>query len=112
MCRSFSETCSFIAWMRPDCPRAFSTWRTRTVDTARSLQRLAASESRYRALMEHANDAILILDPTAKILEVNRQAERLLGARREELVGRSYDEFVVSDERAESARRQEELRAE
>jgi len=83
-----------------------------TVALGQSLKRLAASESRYRALMEHANDAILILDPTAKILEVNRQAERLLGARREELVGRSYDDFVVPDEEAESARRQEELRAE
>jgi two-component system cell cycle sensor histidine kinase/response regulator CckA len=83
-----------------------------TVALGQSLKRLASSESRYRALMEHANDAILILDPAAKILEVNRQAERLLGARREEIVGRSYDEFVVPDEQAESARRQEELRAE
>ncbi len=83
-----------------------------TVALGQSLKRLAASESRYRALMEHANDAILILDPTTKIIEVNRQAERLLGARREALVGRSYDELVVPDEQAESARRREELRAE
>ncbi|HYU41524.1 MAG TPA: PAS domain S-box protein, partial [Vicinamibacteria bacterium] len=83
-----------------------------TVALGQSLERLASSESRYRALMEQANDAILILDPTAKILEVNRQAERLLGARREQLIGRSYDDFVVPDEQAESARQQEELRAE
>ncbi|PYQ50625.1 MAG: hypothetical protein DMF78_15225 [Acidobacteria bacterium] len=80
-----------------------------TVALGQSLKRLAASESRYRALMEHANDAILILDPAARVLEVNRETERLLARRRAEIVGRHYDEFVVPDEQADSERRQEQL---
>jgi hypothetical protein len=74
-----------------------------------SLKRLAASEGRYRALMEHANDAILILDPMARVVEVNRETERLLGRPREEIVGHHYDEFVDPGEQADSARRQGEL---
>jgi two-component system cell cycle sensor histidine kinase/response regulator CckA len=80
-----------------------------SVALAQSLKRLAESEGRHRALMEHADDAILILDPTAKVLEVNRQTERLLGRRREEIVGHNYDEFVDPDEQADSARRRVEL---
>ena len=72
-----------------------------TVALGQSLKRLAASEARYRALMEHANDAILILDATAKVLEVNRETERLLGRPREEIVGRRLDDFVVPDEQAD-----------
>ncbi len=70
---------------------------------------LAASESRHRALMEQANDAILILDVPHRVLEVNHEAERLLGLPREQILGRHYDEFVVEEERVDSARRQREL---
>ena len=37
--------------------------------------------------MEHANDAILLLDPDSVIVEANRQAEVLLGRPREQIVG-------------------------
>ncbi|HEY8148204.1 MAG TPA: PAS domain S-box protein [Vicinamibacteria bacterium] len=75
-----------------------------TVALGQSLERLEASEGRYGALMEHANDAILILDPTARVVEVNRETERLLGRPRAEILGRHYDDFVVPDEQADSAR--------
>jgi two-component system, cell cycle sensor histidine kinase and response regulator CckA len=75
-----------------------------TVALGQSLKRLATSEGRYGALMEHASDAILILDPTARVVEVNRETERLLGRPRAEIVGRHYDEFVVPDEQADSVR--------
>lgn len=80
-----------------------------TVALGQSLTRLAASESRLRALMEQANDTILILDPARQILEANREAERLLGRPREQIVGRCYDEFVVHEEREGFARRREAL---
>ncbi len=80
-----------------------------TVALGQSVKRLAVSEARYRALMEHANDAILILDPTARVVEANRETERLLGRPRAEIVGRHYDEFVVPDEQAHSARMQVQL---
>jgi len=75
-----------------------------TVALGQSLKRLEASEGRYGALMEHASDAILILDPTARVVEVNRETERLLGRPRAEILGRHYDDFVVPDEQADSAR--------
>jgi two-component system cell cycle sensor histidine kinase/response regulator CckA len=62
------------------------------------------SEDHYRALIEGASDAILILDPAHRILEVNRAAERLLDRPRTELVGGGYDDFVVPEERESSAR--------
>ena len=65
--------------------------------------------ARYRALMEQANDAILILDLSGRILEANRESERLFGRARAQIVGRNYDEFVVPDEREDSARRRAQL---
>jgi PAS domain S-box-containing protein len=61
--------------------------------------------ARYRALMEQANDAILILDLAGTILEANRESERLFGSPRARIVGRNYDDFVVPEERADAANR-------
>ncbi len=80
-----------------------------TVALGQSLSRAAASEGRYRALMEQANDAILILELGHRVLEANLRAEQMLGRPRPEIVGRYYDEFVIPDEQADSARRQEQL---
>jgi two-component system, cell cycle sensor histidine kinase and response regulator CckA len=75
-----------------------------TVALGQSLKRLAESEERYRALMEGASDAILILDESHHVLQTNRAAEGLLGRPRSDLVGRSYDDLVVPEEREDSAR--------
>jgi two-component system, cell cycle sensor histidine kinase and response regulator CckA len=80
-----------------------------TVALGQSLNRLAASEERYRALMEQANDAILVLDAEQRILEANRAALHLLGRPRGEIVGRHYDDFVAPEEREESRRSGESL---
>jgi hypothetical protein len=66
-----------------------------TIAVGQSLFRGAASEARYRTLMEQANDAILLLDERG-IVEANQQAEALLGRPRRAMVGRRYEEFVVS----------------
>src|SRR5438552_7156203 len=83
-----------------------------TAALEQSLKRLAESEGRYRALTEHANDAILVLDPATRVVEANRAAERLLGRPRAEIVGRSYFDFVAPEDRDDSLRRRGELRAE
>ena len=45
-------------------------------------------EERYRFLFENSHDAIFIADlKTHRILEANRQAERLMGYSREEIIG-------------------------
>lgn len=55
----------------------------------RSEQALAASEERYRALIEHAPDAIVIIDAAhGRFIEANPQAERLYGLDRATLLTR------------------------
>jgi two-component system, cell cycle sensor histidine kinase and response regulator CckA len=44
------------------------------------------SEEKYRALIEHASDAIIITDSKGNFLEVNKKAEDLLGYTSKELV--------------------------
>ncbi len=56
---------------------------------AESESRLRASEERYRSLVEHAPDAIVVFDARAdRFIEVNEQAVRLYGLSREELLRR------------------------
>jgi PAS domain S-box-containing protein len=76
-----------------------------TVALGQSLSRLAASEERYRLLMEQAQDAILFLDASQRILTANRQAERLLLRPQHQIEGRSFTEFVAppAGEREEAA---------
>ncbi len=85
------------AWL--SFARALAVQFGQTVTLGQSLSRGAASEARYRSLMERANDSILLLDSQRTILEANRQAEELLGRPREEITGRSYDELVALAER-------------
>ncbi|PYQ43788.1 MAG: hybrid sensor histidine kinase/response regulator [Acidobacteria bacterium] len=70
-----------------------------TIAVGQSLFRGAASEARYRTLMEHANDAILLVDNDG-VIEANGQAEVLLGRPRAAIVGHRYDEFVSPAQRS------------
>ncbi|HEB29698.1 MAG TPA: PAS domain S-box protein [Spirochaetes bacterium] len=62
--------------------------------------RLNKSESKYRALMENAGDAILLLKPMGEltILEANKETEKLLGYSSEELTGMTYPQLIPPDE--------------
>jgi two-component system cell cycle sensor histidine kinase/response regulator CckA len=82
--------------------------RTQAAQMEQTLQATA----RYRALMEQANDAILIMDLSGRILEANREAERLFGRSRAQITGRNYDDFVVPEEREDSARHRARLSSE
>ncbi|MEZ4706298.1 MAG: PAS domain S-box protein [Caldilineaceae bacterium] len=62
---------------------------------------LRASESRFRALVEHAADAVFLHGPRGVILDVNQQACWNLGYNRDELLGMSpidYDIEITVDE--------------
>lgn len=52
------------------------------------------AERRFRALMESAPDAILISSRAGRILMANRQSEALLGCPREQIIGRSIEDFM------------------
>ena len=60
---------------------------------------LRASEERYRALFENANDAVCVLDVDGAFASINRAGERMSGYSREEIVGLNVDSLVVPEHR-------------
>lgn len=67
--------------------------RAESVIAARERE-LSASESRFRALLEHAPEAVFVADGDGEITMVNVACGRLLGYSRGELVGRSLGELL------------------
>jgi PAS domain S-box-containing protein len=58
-------------------------------------KRIEEHQSRFRALFEAAQDAVLIADDNRHYVEVNPAAGELLGLPIKQIVGRSVDEFVA-----------------
>ncbi len=53
-------------------------------------KRISESEAKYRSLMEHANDAILLVDSeSVQIVQANQMASALTGYSQKELIGKS-----------------------
>jgi PAS domain S-box-containing protein len=66
---------------------------------------LRENRARYRALFEEAPDAIYLHDLDGTFLDGNREAERLLGVSRDELIGRNFEEIgLLPGDQAENAR--------
>jgi diguanylate cyclase (GGDEF)-like protein/PAS domain S-box-containing protein len=55
---------------------------------------LWGSEHKFRALLESAPDAMVIVNGHGHIAIVNEQAERLFGYRRQELIGKGISELI------------------
>ncbi len=65
---------------------------------------LQESETKYRALMQEAGEAILLADlDTRRIIEVNEQAEKLTAVPRDALRGRTLADVVPVEEFADAA---------
>jgi PAS domain S-box-containing protein len=58
---------------------------------------LRASDARFRALVESAPDAVVVVDADGRIVLMNAQTSSLLGYRTEELVGRSVEVVIPED---------------
>src|SRR5260221_14335442 len=71
----------------------------------RVVTQLAASERRYRTLMENAHDAISIVTPEGVILEANHRLEDLVGRSREEMIGRNFAQFLPADTAGKTGQR-------
>ena len=55
-------------------------------------ERLAESEKRFRLLFEHAPDAYYLTDLEGRFVDANAAAERMVGFRKEELLGKTFFE--------------------
>jgi len=62
---------------------------------------VAASEERFRALVQSAPDAVVVIDPLGDVSLINDQAVALLGYEPSELVGRNMNTVVPNELRNE-----------
>ncbi|MFH1568895.1 MAG: PAS domain S-box protein [Gemmatimonadota bacterium] len=58
---------------------------------------LRQSEERFRSLFQTVGSVIILLSPEARILEWNGEAERLIGWRREEVLGKDYLRMCIAE---------------
>ncbi len=71
--------------------------RKQTPDAEDELTELTQARDRYRAAFETANDAIVIVDDDARIIDANPEAGALYGFDREELLGQPLHRFFPDD---------------
>lgn len=64
-------------------------------------QRLRASEARWRAIVDSAVDAIIVIDAGGRVEAFNPAAERLFGYREEEAIGQNVSMLMPSPHREE-----------
>ena len=62
-------------------------------------QELRAGEARFRALIEHSNDNIVLFDLEGKIEFCSNSVERVLGYHPDELLGRHFFDLLHPDDR-------------
>jgi PAS domain S-box-containing protein len=69
-----------------------------------AMAELRASEQQFRALLESAPDAVLIVDADGQILLVNEQTEELFGYPRAELLGKPIETLMPERDRESHVR--------
>lgn len=82
---------------------------TDITDRKMAEEKLQRSEKTYRALFEHANDAIFLMTLEGEHLTANQQAADMLGYEREELVGMTFRDNVVVSEYPDAENRKNAL---
>ncbi|MEM3608818.1 MAG: PAS domain S-box protein [Candidatus Bathyarchaeia archaeon] len=64
-------------------------------DRKRMEEALKESENKYRTLFESANDSLILLDTSGRIVDVNKRAGEVFGGSKEELLGKHFTEVNV-----------------
>ncbi|WP_207761466.1 GAF domain-containing sensor histidine kinase [Leptospira perolatii] len=67
------------------------------IERKRSEDSRNQSEAKYRTLVEQASDAIFLITDDNSIAEVNLSGSKLLGYKKEELLGRKFSELFSSE---------------
>ncbi len=70
----------------------------------RAGERLAASEARYRSLVENLNDVVYVHDLDGVIQEINEAGVRISGYSREQLIGMRVCDFLGPEDLRQAAR--------
>ncbi len=65
------------------------------VERSRAEERLRESEEKFRSMFENANDAMIHLDGSGRILEVNRKAEEVFGGSKKEVLGKHFTKIGI-----------------
>jgi CheY-like chemotaxis protein len=81
---SQSDILTPIEWMAFAKPLGIQLGQA--IALGRALTQIKSSETRYRTLMENANDGQFVIDPNGTILEVNQRAIELMKCSKQELV--------------------------
>jgi PAS domain S-box-containing protein len=74
--------------------RAMGNQVVQSLELARSVARLTASEQRYRTLLDTASDLIAVLSSEGIVREVNQRWVELTGLSQEQLIGRHIRQFA------------------
>jgi len=77
----------------------------------RAEERLRASESKYRTLVEQASDGIFVADQQGNYVEVNSKACAMLGYTRDELLNLNLRDLIPEEDRIASPLRLDEVYA-
>jgi PAS domain S-box-containing protein len=82
--------------------RAMGNQVVQSLELARSVARLTASDQRYRTLLERATDFIAVLTPDGIVREMNHRWVEFTGLPREQLIGRHVRDFAPSGKEEET----------
>jgi len=75
-----------------------NTVQERTSELVKAMDRLGASENRFRSLVQNSSDIITILDASGKILYESPSFYRIFGYSEKEVIGKSAFELIHPDD--------------
>jgi two-component system NtrC family sensor kinase len=83
------------------CERAFTKYNVRMVDKKfkENALELKISEEKYRGIVDNSSDLIFIIDREGNFSFVNKESEKFLGCKPEEIKGKPFLDFILKENR-------------